>query len=65
MKHETENHEKIIQNSPKKLHSSRTSDHINFVLHQNNKVKPINAITKSEFQKVTFFLTQRIKGVSI
>ena len=56
---------KLFKNSPKKFHNSRTSGHTSFDLHQSNKVKPINAITKSEFQKVTFFLTQGIKGVSI
>lgn len=49
-----QNHKKIIQNSPEKFHNSRTSGHTNFVLHQ-SKVKPVNAITKSEFQEVTVF----------
>jgi len=65
MKHETENYKKIIQDSPEKLRNSKTSGHTSFVLHQSIKVKPVNAIAKSEFQKVTFLLTQGIKGVSI
>lgn len=64
MKHEAENLKKIIQNSLEKFHNSRTSGHTNSVLCQSNRVKPVNAITKSEFQKGTFFLTQGIKGVS-
>lgn len=59
MKHETENSKKIIQSTPEKFHSFRTSGHTSFVLHQSNKIKPANAITKSEFQKVTFFSNPR------
>lgn len=55
----------IIQNSPEKFHNSVTSNDTNFVLHLSNKVKRVHLTTKSEFQKITCFLTQGIKGVSI
>lgn len=55
----------IIQNSPEKFHNSVTSNDTNFVLRLSNKVKRVNLTTKSEFQKITRFLTQGIKGVGI
>lgn len=56
---------KIIQNSPEKFHNSETSNDTNFVLHLSNKVKHVNLTTKSELQRLAFFLTHGITGVSI
>lgn len=67
MKYETKkNYKKITQNSLEKFHHSIISGHVIFALYQSSKVKPVNVITKSEFQKVTFsFLTQGIRAISV